>query len=360
MAKKEEITEAEVVIDTEAAEVQEENQETGIIEYEEAPITFEDTEDMPGLHEGIALPTHAELTEQTVLSSVRDVFRGFSFDTTEDFNNRFTSLNQVSQYVASSLDDIKVVRYKAEAASILHEAASMARLWCMSSIVLQVLSKGKYGTDACGKLAAELRLSKPYVYRIADIAKRLTVVDCYLLGMRGCNGTNLLALGQIKDDVTREAIIHNFVNAVTDTANPDALVEAKRNMIRAMRATKPMRPAHEIEDYELSSTSDPSAGGSDSFVSEVYQKTMDAFQKMKARLKRIADEQEIEEFCGALADFSISETEPEAEQHLAEIKEEAEATKEVIKTAIGNLNDALRELDSLAGVEVLRSAGPEL
>lgn len=302
----------------------------------------------------IALPTYDDTTDKSVMSSLRDIYKGFSFDANEDFGSRFKDLEQVADYVSASIDDINNRQRTAEATSLLQKAASCARLWCMSVVIDKVLSASKYGTKAAETLAAQLTVATSYVYRMRSVAKGLSLTDCYLLGVRGITPTMLIHIGELPDDAIRKGLVTSFVNSITDTADVQACARARRALVVAMNANKHANAA-------AITTSDPAAvGGSDILVNESYQTAMETMHKWRVRLKKVAAEQEIEGFCAALADFSINETVPEAERHLEEVKTEATQTRAVFQAAINNLTDAMRELDSLAGVEVLHDEGADI
>lgn len=324
-----------------------------IVATNEELLACVDPEEDQSLTAGITLPTYEDTTDQSVMTSVRDVFRGFSFDANEDFGKRFSDIEQLALYITSSMSDIQSTRRRAEAGAMLQRAATMARFWCMGKVIDKALQEGKYGTSACRKLAISIKKSEPYLYKIRAVADKLSVTDCYLLGMRGCNSTTLIELAQVRDDATRKGIITAFVNSITDTSNGLIVERARKALVNAINVNKKTSFA------ELS-TSDPTAGGSDILVTDSYQRVMDGLRKWQRIVKKLTSEEVIEEFCTTAADFSINENVPEAERHLAEVKAEAEHTKEMVQTAINNLNDSLRELNSLAGVEVIYNEGPDI
>lgn len=190
------------------------------LQQEQQVTVIEDTEQEDSmLVEGILLPTYEDLTEQNVLKNVREVFHGFSFDSTENFGKRFQDINQLAQYVEASSTDIKACRRKAETADLLQRAAAMARFWYLGTVLDRALKQGSYGTSASGKLASLLGKAVSYIYQIRAVAERLTVTDCYLLGMRGCDSTTLRQLAQIRDDATRSAVIKAFIDSFVDTSD---------------------------------------------------------------------------------------------------------------------------------------------
>ena len=118
----------------------------------------------------IVLPTYEDTTDQRVLSSLRDVYKGFSFDANEDFGSRFATMEQVASYVSASIDDINSRQRAAKATSLLQKAASCARCWCMSVVISKVLDASPYGSQAAEKIAANLNLTPGSVHKIAAIS----------------------------------------------------------------------------------------------------------------------------------------------------------------------------------------------
>lgn len=297
----------------------------------------------------VLLPTQEDINAKGVLRNVKDIYRGFSFDDTEDFSKRFQTTDQIAEFVKASLTDVGDSIKKAEITEVLHKGAAMARFWYMSAAIDKALTNGNYGTATCERIAAQLRKSAPYVYQIRAVGNKLTVTDCYLLGMRGCTSTTLKHLADVKDPDMRSGIIRAFIDATTDLSDKVRLADARKAFNTAIQ----MKDAHNFIQLASSDPARLQEEAAPLTVSECYNKTSTAIINIRKMVKAANKETAVERICNAIADFSISSSIPDAEEHLAALKEEAGNAKEMCRVAINNINDIIRELDSLMGVEVL-------
>ncbi len=301
------------------------------------------------LCKGILLPTYDDMTDQKVLKNVRDIFKGFSFDSTDNYGVKFKDTEQLAEYVQASMEDITTCRSKAEASELIQRSASMARFWYMGAVLDKALTEGAYGTAASNKLAVALKKSVPYIYQIRAVATKLTVTDCYLLGMRGCDSTILRKLAQIKDDEIRKGIIKAFIEMYINTADRNQLLAARKALVNAINADQKT-------DFIEVSTSDPVAGGSNILVSPEYQAVVSELNSWTKMLKKASQEATITKFCNATASFYLTKEAPDAEKHMEEVKTFAETVRQLIATVKANLADAESELQSLQATEVLDNA----
>ena len=298
----------------------------------------------------IALPTYDDLTDAKVLGNVKDVFKGFDYDTNENMGKKFEDTSALAEYVHNSMQDIRTVRYRAEASELLQKGAAMARFWYIGDSMNKALIQGDYGTSAYNKLATEMRKSVPYIYQIRAVATKLTVTDCYLLGIRGCDSTTLRKLAQVKDDTMRTSILRAFVDLVKDTSDRDVMEAAKRNLVAAINMDQKT-------DFLDVSTSDPSQGGGEVNVTIEYQEVMQQLGKWQKMLKKPIDGDTCDAFYNALEGFYMSETTPDAEHRLDEVVGEAEKTKAVMEATITVLKDNILQIESLTATAITDSEG---
>lgn len=305
-------------------------------------IPWSEGED-PSLAPVVNLPGYEEVTEQKVLMSVKRLFKGFDGGTASEL--KFESVDGLSTYTENTMSEIRRVRQDAESSDLMNKAAVMSRFWYLGTTVDTALKNGGYGTNAINKLSTALRKSLTYLYQMRAVAVRLTVVDCYLLGMRGLDTTHLRHLAQIKDDNTRKGLMKAFVDSIRDTSDKTAMDKAKRAFVVALRASS------SVSDTALN-TSDPFNGGSDVLVSPEWNDLMQNIKAWAHFLARPSDTRKAEAICRALADFYLKETAPDAEIRLAEVKEHAETLRALAKAAKDNLEEILKELDSMLETEL--------
>ena len=317
-----------------------------------AQVITENGEDQ-SLIEIIELPGYEDLNDSKVLGNVKEVFRDFDYDVTENMGKKFEDTKALAQYVEHSMEDIRTIRSRAEASELLQRGASMARFWYIGDSLDKALTQGTYGTAAYNKLATEMKKSVPYIYQLRAVAARLTVVDCYLLGIRGCDTTTLRKLAQVKDDDMRKNIIKAFVTLIKDTSDRDTIDRARKALTAAINMDQK-------SDFIDVSTSDPSQGGSPVEITEEYQDIMRQFTKWQKMLKKVINEEVCDEFYNALDGFFMSDTVPDAETHLDDVKAEAETTRSLLEAALTVLKDNIEHIDSLSGVAVTDADGNKI
>lgn len=303
---------------------------------------WSDNED-PSLAPVVNLPGYEETTEQKVLLSVKKLFKGFEGKSAAEL--KFESVDGLSTYTENTMSEIRRVRQDAESSDLLNKAAVMSRFWYLGTTVDTALKNGGYGTNAINKLSTALRKSLTYLYQMRAVAVRLTVVDCYLLGMRGLDTTHLRQLAQVKDDATRKGLMKAFVDSIRDTSDKAAMDRAKKAFVAALRSAGSL-------SEEALNTSDPFNGGSDVQVSPEWNDLMQNIELWTRLLKKPSDTKKTEAICNALADFYLKETAPDAEIRLSEVKEHAETLKAMVKATKDNLEDILKELDSMLETEL--------
>lgn len=292
------------------------------------------------------LPTYDNVNEQKVLKNVVDVFRGFDH-TSASSGKLFKDTDALAVYTQNTMDDIKDVRQRAERTQLCQKAAAMARFWYLGETINNALVNGEYGTAAVNKLATALKKSVPYIYQLRAVAVKLSVIDCYLLGIRGLDSTHLRRLAQIQDDNVRASIVKAFIDKFKDTSNISKLDQAKKQLLAAVNI------AQNTETIDISSSDPENVTTPD--VSEIPSECLDVMNQLTSwqrMFKKPATEDVIETFCKTLEDFYITSAVPDADAHLANILAGAVKTKDMLLVVRSNIDDAIRELDSLQGVTV--------
>ena len=314
-------------------------------EQEMALAEIDETQD-PQLAVSINLPTFTDVTDKQVLKNVRDVFKGFEPDTSS--NIRFQELGSLATYAKNSINDIKNVCQTAEANQLCYKAAASARFWYLGQTIEKSLNEGKYGDKAVQKLAAQAGFAASYIYQIKDVAKRLTVTDCYLLGFRNVDTTQLRKLAQIKDDAVRRSIIDAFIEVYHNTADSKAIDSAKASLKAAVNAALQNNKTRDV----AAMTSDPMNGGSEIKVSVEYTEAMKFLTSVGKNAKALAEDQLSEDAVRAFDYFNLSPDVPDADKHLEEIHTKAEELEKRLRLVVENCNAMIESLVVLKGVEL--------
>jgi tellurite resistance protein len=84
---------------------------------------------------------------------------------------------------------------------------------------------------------------------------------------------------------------------------------------------------------------------------------MKQFSELDKILKRVNKEKFLEAFVDACENFSMTDSIPDAEEHVESVKEQAQELKEKCQIARNNLDELIQQLDSLSGVEVISDEG---
>lgn len=292
----------------------------------------------------IKLPTFTDVTDKQVLKNVRDVFKGFDPDTGNS-GAQFEDVNALATYAQNSMEDICNIRKTADANQLCYKAAAMARFWYLGNTIDKALNNGNYGTAAVAKLAAALKMSQPYVYQIRAVATKLTVTDCYLLGIRGLDSTHLRKLSQVKDDAVRRAIVDAFIEAYQDTSDPKKTESAKKALVAAVNASR------KTQAVDVN-TSDPMNGGSEIDVSVEYTEAMDFLEKVSKNAKALSEEELSENAVRAFDYFFLADDVPDAQKHLDEVRDKADEVEKRLRLVVANANAMIESLVSLKGVEL--------
>lgn len=306
---------------------------------QEPPMQLVEQEDA-GLAASIALPQYKDVDDVKVVRSVKDVFKGFS-DATDI---KFETVEALGDYVEQSMESIKKTREKSEAADLCNRAAAMARLWYLGATIDKSLTTSSYGANASQRLATQLHRSVPWIYQIRAVSTKLSVVDCYLLGVRGLGSKHLCRLAQVKDDSIRRAIVDTFVTSVR-TSDPVQMEAARRNFVAAINSDQ------KLSTLDMEGT-DPYNGGTAEEASPEYSRLMKSVNNWRSWLKRPASEDGIEELCSAANDFFLPASLPDAQARLDEVKGAALELKALMATVRNNLDDAIRDLGALQDVEL--------
>ena len=82
-----------------------------------AQVITENGEDQ-SLIEIIELPGYEDLNDSKVLGNVKEVFRDFDYDVTENMGKKFEDTKALAQYVEHSMEDIRTIRSRAEASEL--------------------------------------------------------------------------------------------------------------------------------------------------------------------------------------------------------------------------------------------------
>lgn len=318
------------------------NEELTKVQDELVVLHVNEAED-PRMSAKIELPDYGSVSEQKVLKSVKDVFKGFDY--TAGMSMGFSGTDDLAQYTINTMEDIKNVSQTARVNQIYHKAAVLARFWYLSDAINTALNKGEYGTNAVNKLANAMHLSVPYIYHMRSVATRLSVVDCFLLGTRDLDTSHLRKLAQVKDDSVRKAIIKAFLDCYKDTSNPEVAAEAKKQFVAAVNSNL------NTTAIELG-TSDPLNGGSDIEVSPEYTEMDKQLGSWISLAKKFCNEKSLDAFVNASESFFITEETPDAEERLDEIKEKAQELTNLLVAVQGSIATLTTELDSLQGVDV--------
>ena len=298
----------------------------------------------------IKLPTYADVTDDKVIRSIRDVFHGFTFNAADDFGKQFVDPDQLVEYIQQTVADINEHQKIGTVAKITNTSASLARFWVMGYIVDRAITQSTYGNGACQRIAKAINRSVPYVYQLRSVGTRLTLQDCFLLGMReGCNTTTLRRLAQIRDQDRCRQIITAFIDA---TQNTEDII----NIERATKAFKQailqaLKPQNQLDE----ATTNPADVSEDlaSLVSEEYATCANALARVMKETKYLSIEDNIVQLCDALDNFYIMPSVPDAQSRLDELKAKAEEAQERLKTAMEYMGDFDDAIDRLLHVEVL-------
>ena len=306
-------------------------------------VVIDDAEDS-SLVPVIQIPTYKDTSDKEVMHSVKSIFKSFEPPGTKGASP-FKDVDALAQYTMDVMDRIREAREQADGRQMLIRAATLARFWYLGQTIDTELAKGTYGTSAAQKLATAIKKSVPYLYQIRAVAQKLTVTDCYLLGLRGLDTTVLRKLAQVKDDNLRTSIIHAFIDAIGDTSDENRMAQAKKQLKAAINS------ACGATESDVT-TSDPNNGGTEIQVSQEYTKTMKELNGALQILRKLSNEEEIENMCKTLDDFFITDSVPDAEKRLQDIWAKVDEIEKLVPTSIANLKDILEHAKDLKNVDV--------
>ena len=291
---------------------------------------------------GIALPGYDITSEKEVTKTVQRVFKGFD---PASVTAQFADGDAFVDYAKRSMTDIIEARRTSDATQLLARGASLARFWYLGKTIDTALSGGGYGANVIQRLTTELGKSQSYVYQIKQVAVKLTLVDCYLLGMRGLESSDLRKLAYVKDDKLRRQLIESYISAITDTGDTAKMEKARKALKAAILADR------QADAIQLGA-SDPNNGGSEVEVSEEWAAAMSTIRSWNKATKQLVNETHVNESIAALANFYLDEDVPDAQRRLDELKMAAEDTRVQLDAAKKAIDDIIKELDSLSGVEL--------
>lgn len=308
------------------------------------PVLAVDEAEDSSLVPVIQIPTYKDTSDKEVLHSVKTIFKSFEPPGTKNASP-FQDVDALAQYTIDVMANIRAAREKAEGSQMLIRAATLARFWYLGQTIDTELTKGTYGTSAAQKLATAIKKSVPYLYQIRAVAQKLTVTDCYLLGLRGLDTTHLRKLAQVKDDNLRNSIAHAFIDAIGDTSDEHRTAQAKKQFIAAINGVCGTTPRDVT-------TSDPENGGTEVKVSQEYTNTTKEINNVLQLLRKLGSEDYIENLCRVMDDFFITDSVPDAEKHLQAIWDKVDEIEKLVPTCTANLKDILEHAKDLKNVDV--------
>lgn len=298
----------------------------------------------------LALPTYADVTDEKVLRSVREVFAGFTYDPSADYARQFQDPKQLAQYIMATTKEIKDKQIDGVSQRLIINSASLVKFWCMGAVANKTLEEASYGNGAVGQIAAEMKKSVPYIYQLRAVATQLTLQDAFLLGMRECcSTTTLRKLAQIRDADRRRQIIDIFIQETQDMSDAPRMERATKQFKVAINEALKRVDAIEQDTTNPETVVDNEA----ELVNTAYANAMDALRLLNKETKKLSLEETVYQVCDALGDFAITESVPNAADWLQRFKEEVSAAKTQAQQALNNLDDIMTELDSALHVEVL-------
>ena len=291
---------------------------------------------------GVALPGYDETTEKSVIKGIRDVFKGFDPATSV---GQFQNEDALAEYARNTITDINEMRKVSDATQLLHKAAAAARFWYLGQTIDSALKEGAYGSNVIKKLTDALGHSQTYIYEIRNVGIRLSLIDCYLLGMRGLERSDLRKLASVRDDNMRKKLVMAYVEAIKTSADKAKMESARKQLKNGLNAYK------NTDAIDLES-SDPNNGGTEIEVSPEWTEAMSVIRKWSKMMKPAGEDNTIFKSTAALGNFYLDASVPDAERRLAELKEAAEETALQLRAAKTGIDAILVELDSISGVEL--------
>lgn len=306
-------------------------------------------DDDPILTPNVVLETRDDMTLAKVYTALKSNYDNFSFDIHENYGTRFSRIDDALSYLMRSIGDVRDNQEKTEATIRRRRGAAMARFWCICKVLDDIIGNGKkYGSGTVEKLAANLHMSKAYVYQLRSIAQRLSIEDVYLLGTREVGSGYLRNLASIVDDKARDTIINEFIETYRDTLDKKARDKAKKVFVAAVNATG--KNAKEIDDANPIAAIQADAEFEPTPECEAIRKSMQSLDKMVSKL---AKEDTFNDFNQYAGNFFLMENVPDAEKQLNKVHEEAEALHSKLALVKSNIEMVMNELTSLCAVQLL-------
>lgn len=213
---------------------------------------MEDAADDALFSPGISLPTYADVNDKKVLGSVKQIFRNFTYDKSDSYDY-MQNADAIADYIRTTREEIAAVKCGSDKVNSMNNAAIAARFWYMSDIINKALNKGNPGDHVIDRLMEVMQppLKRSTLYAYRNVARTLTVEECWLLGSRGCQPAHLRQFASIKDDKVRRGVIKAFIEQYTDTSNL-SLCEQVRKQLTAAQDSR----IQEAFDDELASNTD--------------------------------------------------------------------------------------------------------
>lgn len=322
-------------------------EQTSLQVFDPAELALEEQED---LIVKLALPTYKDVTDEKIIKSIREVYHGFTFNASEDYGRLFSDADGLAAYIKDTMTDIGEHQKIGQVAMRTSNSASLARFWAMGFAADKAISQSSYGNGACKRIADLINKSVPYVYQVRAVGTRLTLQDCFLLGMReGCNTTTLRKLAQIRDQDLCRQIITAFIESTQDTSDVINIERATRAFKQAIRDA--LKPDTSIEESTTNPTEAPE--NLEEIAGPAYVAGLAAVKKIIRETKFFSNEDNVCAVCDAMADFAIVDSVPDAERLLTEFKTNVEEAIHQSKKMMEYLDDILVELNSCTAVEVL-------
>lgn len=309
--------------------------------------------------DSIALPGfddfgEEEAAEKKVVLNIRNVFKGFDFNSKDDFAGRFDTVESLAEYAKNARDDIRDASTKSIASSLLTKAACIGRFWCVGKTLDEALQNASYGTKTNEQLANHLGTSLGYIYKWRSVAKKISLSKAYLLGVRGVEQTTLVNLAyNISDDEQRDCLINGFIGAVVDGADDTTRLTALKALKDAIKDLQ-----HNNQNALEISTSDPVALDPELDTTPEVAAMKKMLKSMKKTYAKVSDEALFDSFTAACDNFFITDKEPDCDEQLDNIKAEAEELKKKLTAAVNMTRDAITQLDSILMSRVLKDDAP--
>lgn len=187
--------------------------------------------DMVQGYDAFKLPTLDSYTEQKVIHSINELFKGYTPPSADGMKSIDTVVNYVTSREKLHSDAIaSVVTGTTKTRGVIN-----ACRWDLGHIIDVAMNNPEFGQDVAKKLADALNVSEQEIHAFRQVHLNMTRVEAYVLGLYGASIRTTMLIASVQDEAKRKKIISECCNTPLSIMDARAVARHRSKMESILR-----------------------------------------------------------------------------------------------------------------------------